>query len=71
MRSCGLRIKIWPRAIVSSLRHNAITHQIMRWNTGTSYPAIEQLRSDRILVPAIPDDKQHELLEAAIYRNSR
>jgi len=47
------------------LRHNAITHQIMRWNTGTSYPAIEQLRADRVLVPSIPADKKEELLKAA------
>jgi len=47
------------------LRHNAITHQIMRWNTGTSYPAIEQLHADRVLVPAIPDDKKSKLLKAA------
>lgn len=47
------------------LRHNAVTHQIMRWNTGTSYPAIEKLRTDRVLVPAIPDDKKDELLKAA------
>jgi type I restriction enzyme S subunit len=47
------------------LRHNAITHQIMRWNTGTSYPAIEQLRADRVLVPSIPEDKKEELLNAA------
>jgi type I restriction enzyme S subunit len=47
------------------LRHNAITHQIMRWNTGTSYPAIERLRADRILVPAIPSDREVEFLNAA------
>lgn len=47
------------------LRHNAITHQIMRWNTGTSYPAIEQLRVDRILVPSVPDDKRGDLMKTA------
>jgi len=47
------------------LRHNAVTYQLMRWNTGTSYPAIEQLRLDRIFVPAIPEGQQERLLAAA------
>ena len=47
------------------LRHNAITYQIMRWNTGTNYPAIEQLRLDRILVPVIPESERQRLLTAA------
>ena len=47
------------------LRHNAVTHQVMRWNTGSSYPAIEQLPSNTVLVPPIPDGKRQELLQAA------
>ena len=47
------------------LRHNAITYQLMRWNTGTNYPAIEQLKLDRIFVPVIPEGQREHLLVAA------
>jgi hypothetical protein len=47
------------------LRHSTVTYQLMRWNTGTSYPAIEQLPMDRVLVPSIPEAKRGELLQAA------
>jgi type I restriction enzyme, S subunit len=47
------------------LRHNPVTYQIMRWNTGTNYPAIENLRLDRIFVPAIPESERERLLKAA------
>jgi type I restriction enzyme S subunit len=47
------------------LRHNAVTYQIMRWNTGTNYPAIENLRLERIFIPAIREVEREQLLRAA------
>src|SRR5262249_45116004 len=43
------------------LRHSAVTHQIMRWNVGTSYPALEGVLIDHILVPDFRDAKYEEL----------
>jgi len=48
-----LRFKTCQIAALYSvlLRSNAVTYQLMRWNVGTSYPTIEGLPIDRILVP--------------------
>ena len=55
----------WAALYSIILRHNVIAHQIMRWNTGTSYPAVEKLRLDRILVPSVPREREVMLLAAA------
>lgn len=43
------------------LRSDAATEQLMRWNTGAAYPAIDDDVPPRVLMPAVSDDEMTRL----------
>ena len=47
------------------LRQSAVTYQLMRWNVGTSYPAVESVPVDRILVPDFLPSQYQEFWQQA------
>jgi len=45
------------------LRSDAATEQLMRWNTGATYPAIDEDDTLQVFMPLISEDKMHRIGE--------